>query len=137
MLLESRLPRILLSIIYIIVISAGVGVEHNIGGSLAVCSLHLAFRLLPDNCFCLSNKNYFSKELHEDVFDSISLVSSIVGCIFGVLQRALGDSGVAVSVCLALVTTVSFAIGKSVPPKKTYASPGIDADELFAEDEEV
>lgn len=135
MLLESRLPRILLSIIYIIVISAGVGVEHNIGGSLAVCSLHLAFRLLPDNCYCLSDKNYFSKELTEDVFDSIALVSSIVGCIFGVLQRALGDSGVAVSVCLALVTTVAFAIGKSVPPKKPYSTPVIDSDDLFAEED--
>lgn len=134
MLLSSRLPRALLSIIYIIVISAGVGVEHNIGGSVAVCSIHLAFRLLPDNCFCISGKPYNARDLEEDVYDSISLVTSITGCIFGVLQNALGDSGVAVSVSMALLTTVAFAIGKSVVPPRPLST--IDPNSLFDDDEE-
>lgn len=107
----------MLAIIYVIIVSAGANIKHNIGGSVAVCSIHLAFRLLPDNCFCLSDKAYFSRNLQEDVYDSIALVASIVGCIFAALQNALGDSGVSVSVCLALVTTVAFAIGKSVEPE--------------------
>lgn len=135
MLLANRLPRALLSIIYIIVISAGVGVEHNIAGSVVVCSIHIFFRLLPDNCFCLSGKAYLSRDLEEDVYDSISLVTSLAGCIFGMMQNALGDSGVAVSVSLALVTTIAFAIGKSVVPPRPV--PTVDPDSLFEEEEDA
>lgn len=134
MLLASRLPRVLLAIIYLIVISAGVNVEHNIAGSIVVCSLHLAFRLLPDNCFCLSGRNYFNRELHEDVYDSIATVSSIVGCIFAVIQNGFGDSGVAVAIALALVTTVAFALGKSIAPPKPAET--LDPEGLFEEEDE-
>ena len=76
--------------------------------------------MLPDNCFCCSGKPYLSRELKEDVYDSIALVCAVVGCVFGVMQNVLVDSGVAVAVCLALMTTVSFAVGKSIPPTRPH-----------------
>jgi len=117
MLLANRLPRILLAFIYAIAIAAGVGNEHNIAGSMAVCVVHIVFRILPDSCFCLNDKPYFSKKLEEDVYDSIALVFAVVGCTFAVAQNAVTDSGVAVSLFASLAVTFSFAIGKSKKPK--------------------
>ena len=129
MLLANRLPRLLLAFIYAIAIAAGVGEEHNIAGSLAVCIIHIVFRIAPDNCFCLNDKPYFAAQLEEDVYDAAALIFASTGCTFSILQHAVTDSGVSVALFSSIAVTLSFAIGKSKPIKTQHVS--IDMDDLL------
>lgn len=130
MLLSNRLPRILLSVIYIIIITAGANFNRNISGSIAVCSIHVAFRLIPDHCAIGKNPRV-KYRFEEDVYDSIALVFALTGCIYAVYHLRLGDRSVPVCLAIALITTVAFAIGQSKKIKHTCREADVqDAFEL-------